>query len=94
MPRISHVASIFVAMARSALGAAVTFVGSSWDGPVGKYRPDTICAVQGRNGARSILAIAHPPAAHEAAPPSPTTSDRVQDLANVFLQKRARPALA
>jgi hypothetical protein len=40
MPRILQVASIFVAMARSALGAAVTFVGSSWDGPVGKYRPE------------------------------------------------------
>jgi hypothetical protein len=40
MPRISHIASIFVAMAGSALGAVVTFVGSSWDGPVGKYRPE------------------------------------------------------
>jgi hypothetical protein len=40
MPRISHVASIFVAVVRSAVGAAVTFVGSSWDGPVGKYRPE------------------------------------------------------
>jgi hypothetical protein len=40
MPRISYVASIFVAVVRNALGAVVTFVGSSWDGPVGKYRPE------------------------------------------------------
>jgi hypothetical protein len=40
MPRISHVASMFVALARSALGAVVTFVGSCWDGPTGKYRPE------------------------------------------------------
>jgi hypothetical protein len=40
MPRISVVASIFVTVVRSALGALVTFVGSSWDGPAGKYRPE------------------------------------------------------
>ena len=40
MLRISHVVSIFAAMVRSALGAVVTFVGSCWDGPVGKYRPE------------------------------------------------------
>ena len=40
MPRILHVASIFVGLVRNALGAVVTFVGSSWDGPVGKYRPE------------------------------------------------------
>jgi hypothetical protein len=40
MPRISYVASIFVTMARSVLGAVTTFLSSSWDGPVGKYRPE------------------------------------------------------
>jgi hypothetical protein len=40
MLRISQVVSHFVAIARSALGAVVTFVSSSWDGPAGKYRPE------------------------------------------------------
>jgi hypothetical protein len=40
MPRILYVVSIFIGLARNALGAVVTFVGSSWDGPVGKYRPE------------------------------------------------------
>jgi hypothetical protein len=40
MLRISVIASIFVALVRSALGALVTFLGSCWDGPLGRYRPE------------------------------------------------------
>jgi hypothetical protein len=40
MPRILFVASVFVAVVRSALGALVTLLGSSWDGPLGRYRPE------------------------------------------------------
>jgi hypothetical protein len=40
MPRISVIASMIVAVVRSVFGALVTFLGSSWDGPLGRYRPE------------------------------------------------------
>jgi hypothetical protein len=40
MPRILQVASVFAALVRSAIGALITLLSSSWDGPVGKYRPE------------------------------------------------------
>jgi hypothetical protein len=40
MRRISVIASMFVALVRSAFGALVTFLGSCWDGPLGRYRPE------------------------------------------------------
>jgi hypothetical protein len=39
MPRISFTASA-VSFVRRAVGAAATFLSSSWDGPVGRYRPE------------------------------------------------------
>jgi hypothetical protein len=33
-------ASVFIAALRSAVSSLVTFLGSSWDGPAGKYRPE------------------------------------------------------
>jgi hypothetical protein len=38
MTRLSFTASV-VSLFRSALGAVVTFLGPSWDGPARKYRP-------------------------------------------------------
>jgi hypothetical protein len=40
MPRLSLLASFLVSHLRSATIALVTFLGSSWDAPVGKYRPE------------------------------------------------------
>jgi hypothetical protein len=40
MPRILQIASSFVALVRNVFGALATFLSSSWDGPVGKYRPE------------------------------------------------------
>jgi hypothetical protein len=40
MPRISFRASVVVALLRSAVGSAATLLGSIWDGPVGRYRPE------------------------------------------------------
>jgi hypothetical protein len=40
MPRISFTASVLVSVARRAIGSLVTFLGPSWDGPAGRYRPE------------------------------------------------------
>jgi hypothetical protein len=40
MPRHSSTASVLGSLLRSAVGALVTFLGPSWDGPVKKYRPE------------------------------------------------------
>ena len=40
MPRISFTASVLVSFLRNAVGAVLTFLGPSWDGPGRKYRPD------------------------------------------------------
>jgi hypothetical protein len=40
MPRLLFTASVLVSLLRSAVGALATFLSSSWDGPVGKYRPE------------------------------------------------------
>ena len=44
MPKISFSASVVVSLLRGAVGPAARFVsstlGSMWDGPVGKYRPE------------------------------------------------------
>jgi hypothetical protein len=39
MSRLSF-ASVFVSSLRSAIGAVVTFLGPSWNGPVRRYRPE------------------------------------------------------
>ena len=33
-------ASVLVSFLRNAFSSVVTFLGPSWDGPVGKYRPE------------------------------------------------------
>jgi hypothetical protein len=38
MRQLSFAASILVSFLRSGISSLVTFVASSWDGPVGKYR--------------------------------------------------------
>jgi hypothetical protein len=40
MSRFSFAASIVVSHLRGAVGSVATFLGPSWDGPVGKYRPE------------------------------------------------------
>jgi hypothetical protein len=40
MPRISFTASAVVRFLRGAAGGVVTFLGSIWDGPAGRYRPE------------------------------------------------------
>jgi hypothetical protein len=40
MPRISFAASVLASQFRRAVGSAATFLGSCWDGPVGRYRPE------------------------------------------------------
>jgi hypothetical protein len=40
MPRLSFTASVLVSLLRSAVSSLVTFLSSSWDGPVRKYRPE------------------------------------------------------
>jgi hypothetical protein len=40
MPRLSSVTSVLVFLLRRAANALVTFFSSSWDGPVGRYRPE------------------------------------------------------
>jgi hypothetical protein len=44
MPKISFGASVVVSLLRGAVGPAARFVnstlGSMWDGPIGKYRPE------------------------------------------------------
>jgi hypothetical protein len=39
MSRLSFIVPVF-AFLRSAVGALVTFLGPSWDGPVRRYRPE------------------------------------------------------
>jgi hypothetical protein len=34
------IASVFISILRSVVRSLVTFLASSWDGPVGKYRPE------------------------------------------------------
>jgi hypothetical protein len=40
MRKPSFTASVLVSLLRSAFGSVVTFLSSSWDGPVRKYRPE------------------------------------------------------
>ena len=40
MRQVPFTASVLISHLRSALAAVVTFLGPSWDGPVGKYRPE------------------------------------------------------
>ena len=40
MPRLLFTASVLVSLLRSAVSALAKFLSSSWDGPVGKYRPE------------------------------------------------------
>jgi hypothetical protein len=40
MRQSSFTASVVVSHLRRAVGAVVTFLGPSWDGPVRKYRPE------------------------------------------------------
>jgi hypothetical protein len=40
MRQSSFTASVLVSLLRSAVSAVVTFLSPSWDGPVGKYRPE------------------------------------------------------
>jgi hypothetical protein len=40
MRQLSVIASVLVLHLRRAASALVTFLGSSWDGPVRKYRPE------------------------------------------------------
>jgi hypothetical protein len=40
MPRLSFTASVLVSFLRGAASFLVTLLGRSWDGPVGKYRPE------------------------------------------------------
>jgi hypothetical protein len=40
MPAPSFFASVPVSLFRSAISSVVMFLGRSWDGPVGKYRPE------------------------------------------------------
>jgi hypothetical protein len=40
MRQLSFTASAVVSVLRSAAGSLLTFLGPSWDGPRGKYRPE------------------------------------------------------
>jgi hypothetical protein len=40
MPQPSFTASAVVSLLRSAAGSLLTFLGPSWDGPRGRYRPE------------------------------------------------------
>jgi len=40
MRQVSFALSVLACLLRSAVGALVTFLGSSWDGRRGKYRPE------------------------------------------------------
>jgi hypothetical protein len=40
MRQLGFTASVLVSFLRSAFSSVVTFLGPSWDGPVGKYRPE------------------------------------------------------
>jgi hypothetical protein len=40
MRQLSSTASVLVSQLRRAAGALFTFLGPSWDGPAGKYRPE------------------------------------------------------
>jgi hypothetical protein len=40
MSQSSSTTSIVVSILRSAINSMVTFLGPSWDGPAGKYRPE------------------------------------------------------
>jgi hypothetical protein len=40
MRQVPFTVSVLSSRLRSAVGALLTFLGSSWDGPPGKYRPE------------------------------------------------------
>jgi hypothetical protein len=40
MPQLSFTASVLVSFLRGGICYLVTFLGPSWDGPAGKYRPE------------------------------------------------------
>ena len=40
MRQFLFIASAVVSLLRSAVGSLLTFLSSTWDGPVGRYRPE------------------------------------------------------
>jgi hypothetical protein len=40
MRQFLFIASAVVSLLRSVVGSLLTFLGSTWDGPVGRYRPE------------------------------------------------------